>query len=210
MHTHSLSPLLAAALLGLPAAHARGQHVSRPPGELVAAYAREAQSPTGDVTANRDVTHILTHHTEYTAAEVNTVLEGLEAVTLSSAPGRSRAKAALLMATPGSSRAAKPLSGIFPRLARVYNGNKDPLVRSSVLAAMGQLVDRRETTAFLERVAKTEPAGGLAGRAVASLVMMGDEGRAALKRLHDSKVVTDPDVRRDLDQIAKNGYRMPS
>ena len=112
MHTHWLSPLLAAVLGGLPAAaHAQGQHVSRPPGELVAAYAREARSPTGDVTASRDVTHIMTHHTEYTAAEVNTVLQGLEDVALSSAPARSRAKAALLLATPGSTKAAKPLGG---------------------------------------------------------------------------------------------------
>ena len=79
-----------------------------------------------------------------------------------------------------------------------------------MIAAIGQLADRRETTGFLERVAKTEPPGGLAGRAVASLVMIwGEEGRGALKRLHDSKVVTDPEVRQDLEQIAKNGYRMP-
>jgi len=39
--------------------------------------------------------------------------------------------------------------------------------------------------------------------------MMGEEGRGALKRLHDSKVVTDPEVQQDLEQIAKNGYRIP-
>jgi len=210
MNTHWLTPLLATALVGIPAAaHAHGQHVSRLPGELVAAYAREAQSPTGDVTARRDVTHIMTHHTEYTEAEVNTVLQGLEDVALSSAPARSRAQAALLMATPGSTKVARPLAGVFPRLAQVYDRTTDPLVRSSVIAAMGLLADRRETTGFLEVVAKTEPPGGLAGRAVASLDVMGDEGRAALKRLHDSKAMKDSEVQGDLERIANNGYRMP-
>jgi len=183
-------------------------HVTRAPAELLAAYVRESQTLNGHHDASTAITHILTHHTDYPPADVESLLQGLEEIALTGALSSLRAESAFRLSIPGSRRALHPIPGAFPRLARVYRESSDVLVRRMVVNVMGDLTDRGEAAAFLERVASEEPPGGIAGRALASLLTMGDEGRLVLKRLHETKAVRDPEVSMDLSTIAKNGYRL--
>ena len=77
---------------------------------------------------------------------------------------------------------------------------------------MGQIAERREAVAFLEEVAKQDPASedfpNAALWALPTVPGMGDEGRAALKSLHYSKAVRHSEARHNLDVLAERGYRI--
>lgn len=74
----------------------------------------------------------------------------------------------------------------------------DPELRVVVVMSMGQIAERREAVAFLEKVAKQDPASedfpNAALWALRTLPGMGAEGRTALKSLHDSKAVRHPEA----------------
>lgn len=181
---------------------------TRDPGELVAAYVREHQSHQARSAAFGHLVHVLTHHADYPPADLEKLLGGLEQVALTGEPQRLRAEAALALAIPGSRGAIHPI-GTFPRLGRVYRQSTDPLVRSALVRAMGDLAERGEAVLFLERVAKQEPADfpDAQKRAIASLLKMDAEGRAVLKRLHETNAVRNPDAKLTLAYLAKQGYR---
>jgi HEAT repeat protein len=203
---------LLVAVLSVAPASAQSRHrVTRDPAELLAAYVRERQTPNAKPSASLDLTHVLTYHSDYPTADVQSLLQGLEQLALTATPPRLRAEAAFRLSIPGSHRTSRPLPGMFARLERVYRASSDPLVRSVVVDAMGDLADRREAVAFLEQVAAQHPPAfaGAAGRAMASLLTMGDEGRAGLKRLHETGAVRDPEAKGDLATLAKHGYRVP-
>lgn len=140
------------------------------------------------------------------------LLDGLEEVALGSEPSWLRADAALRIAIPGSRRDPRPLPAIFERLKRVYQRSDDPLVRLAAVGSMANLNDRQAAIPFLVEVASTQDSvdsGGLAGKALTALMLMDDEGRTALRRLHDSKAVKAPELRVSLETMAKNDYRIP-
>jgi hypothetical protein len=203
---------LLGAVIVVPSMSAQAQYrVTRAPAELLAAYVRERQSLDAKPSASLDISHVLTHYTEYPRADVESLLRGLEELALTGEPPRLRAEAAVRLSVPGSSRRSYPLPGTFARLERVYRGTKDPLVRSVVVSAMSDLAEQREAVAFLERLATKQEGdfAGVAGRAMASLLMLGDEGRATLRRMHESGAVHDQEAKADLAILAKNGYRLP-
>jgi hypothetical protein len=215
MLSFSRSPIpgvafLCAALTTAPAAAQTRYHVTRPPDELFAAYVRERQALNNQTNATVDLAHVLTHSTEYSPADVEWLLRELEQFALTGQPQWLRAEAVGQLALPGSNRAVRPTTGTFARLDRVYRRSSDPLVKTVVVSAMGTLTEEPRAISFLERVA-THESGTFpsAGKALASLLVMGDEGRAVLKRLHDTGAVRDPKARKDLATLAKNGYRVP-
>lgn len=181
---------------------------ARDPAELVSAYVREHQSHQPHSGAFRDLVHILTHHNDYPAASLEKLLTGLEQVALTGEPQRLRAEAALALAIPGKRRGAHPI-GTFPRLQRVYHRSTDPLVRSVVVRAIGDLADTRAAASFLERIAKQESADfpHAQKRAVLSLLKLDDQGRAVLKRLHETNAVRNPEAKLTLTYLAKQDYR---
>ena len=181
---------------------------TRDPAELVAAYVRERQSQQGHSAAYRDLVHVLTHHNDYPAASLEKLLNGLEQVALTGEPPRLRAEAALALAIPGKRQGSHPIP-TFSRLERVYHRSTDPLVRSVVVRAMGDLAETPAAASFLERVAKQESADfpHAQKRAVLSLLKLDDQGRAVLKRLHETNAVRNPEAKLTLVYLAKQNYR---
>ncbi|HSF30848.1 MAG TPA: hypothetical protein VLK82_10310 [Candidatus Tectomicrobia bacterium] len=117
-----------------------------------------------------------------------------------------------MMAIPGRGKLAHSLPGVFARLKLVYDQTDEPSVRLAVVGVMARLNERRAATPFLEMVASSQDSldsGGLAGKALTALMLMDDEGRAALKRLHDSRAVQAPELALSLETMAKNNYRIP-
>jgi len=180
---------------------------TRDPGELVAAYVREYQPQQAHSAAFLDLVHVLTNP-DYPAASLEKLLNGLEQVALSSEPQRLRAQAALALAIPGKRRTAHP-TGTFSRLERVYGRSADPLVRSAIVRAMGELAETRAPVLFLERVAKQESSDfpDSQQRALTSLLKLDEEGRSVLKRLHETNAVRNPKAKQNLAYLAKQGYR---
>jgi hypothetical protein len=148
---------------------------------------------------------------DYSASDLEAVLEGLEHIALTGTPSRLREEAAAGLAIPGSNRAVHPIRGSFPRLERVYHRSSDPVVRRILVGAMGDLVERRKPAQFLGDVAlRTPPDFAEAPQAaVQSLLRMGDEGRVVLKRLHESGAVSDTKAKLVLAHLAENGFRRP-
>lgn len=193
-----------------PAAAQEPHRVTRRPAELFTAYVRERQALANKTNASVDLAMVLTHPSEYPRGDLEWLLRELESFALSGQPDWLRAEAVLQLAVPGSTRAVRPVAGSYARLDRVYRRSNDPLVKTSVVTAMGTLTERREAIAFLERVARHE-AGTFpsAGKALASLLTMGDEGRVVLKRLHETGAVRDPAAKRDLAVLAQRDFRIP-
>jgi len=115
-----------------------------------------------------------------------------------------------VLGLPGSFHVARPLPETYSRLMRIYRTSEEALVRIMVISAIGDLAVRSRAAAFLEGVVARDPLGynREPGEAVRSLVMMGDEGRAVLKRLHQSGAVQHPRTRYSLALLAQRGYRI--
>ena len=155
---------------------------------------------------------MMTYAADYPPADIEFLMNGLEELAVTGkARGLLRPEAAQMLGLVGSTRSWRPQPGVFARLARVYRRSGDDIVRASVLTSMGELVDRGESEAFLEHVAAQPVADfpGASARAITALLLMEDEGRAALRRLHESRAVRDPEARADLATLARNGYRLP-
>jgi hypothetical protein len=182
---------------------------TRDPDGLVAAYVREYQSQRAHSAAYRDLVQVLTHHSDYPVADLEKLLQGLEQVVVTGEPQRLRAEAALALAIPGKRGSVRPID-TFPRLERVYRRSTDPLVRSVLVRAMGDLAETPQAALFLERIAKQETADfpEAQKRALVSLLKMDDEGRTVLKRLHEANAVRDPTGKQMLADLAKQGYRL--
>lgn len=205
--------LLLAGALGASSAAAQTPHpVQLDPDELLSAFAREHQAPGDRARASLELTHVLTHHADYAAREVAALLRGLERLALSGETSRLRASAALRLALPGSHRSTRPMTGMVVRLERLYERSQDPMVRSVIVSAMADAAERRDALAFLERLAIQAPAEtdfpGAAMQALATLAAMDADGRAVLKRLHETRAVQDPEARYDLWVLASRGYRI--
>lgn len=218
-HRLALNAILAGTLLLAPPADAQARyHVTRTPAELLAGYVREYEREYENDTLRRtgasrgDIAHILTYHTDYPPADVESLLQGLERLARTGNPPRLRAEAALYLALPGTRRAARPMPGIFARLERLYRRSSDPLVRTVIIGALGGLAtDRREAVAFLECKAAQprEDVAGSAGKALTSLLLLGPEGREALRRLHATRAVHEPEAHRILERMASYEFRLP-
>lgn len=202
--------VLGAVLIPFSALAQTPHHIPGTPADLLAAYVHEHQAGGGHA-ANVTIMQVLTHYGDYESEDVESLLNGLEQLALTSPVPRLRAEAAYSLSVPGANSDSRPPFGIYARLARVYDASNDPLVRMAVLSGMGRLRhERREAALFLERVATQEPQDfqGVAGKAMASLLTLGDEGRKALKRMNDAGTVRDPEARSDLARLAKRGYRL--
>jgi hypothetical protein len=167
-------------------------------------------------------------------AWVNTRLDSLEQVAVTSGAGDRRWQAALgisgfgrrwmltqrdVTAPPAEVR----YPGIVARLARIYGQSDDYTLRDLIIGEMIQQGERAEAVAFLAEVAQAPPDPAPAvqpgvGRvwddrfplqfdAIGTLTYMGLEGRAVLERLHAQGTVREQMARAYLDQLARHGFR---
>jgi len=101
--------------------------------------------------------------------------------------------------------------GTFARLQRIYETSDDQLVQGVALAAMADVVERKEAVNLLERLARQRPGDPgyprVARAALRTLVAMDEDGRAALKRLHETGAVRDQEAQHELSVMAERGYR---
>jgi hypothetical protein len=179
----------------------------REPAQLLAAYVQE-WTPTGESSAADYLAHVVTNHGDYPATDLEAVLRGLEEIALTGTSPRLRAEAASFLTIPGSTRAVHPVRGRFSRLERVYHDSTDPVVRLVLIRAIGDQIDRRKATAFLEGVAAQGNSED-ARSAIGSLQRLGEEGRTGLKRLYDGNAVRNPEAKSMLEVLAKYDFRDP-
>lgn len=201
---------LLAVLTAAPLAAQTPYRVTRTPSELLTAYVREYQIPRANFSSSafHDLIRILGHPSDYAAADIETLQAGLEHLALTGHPPRLRAESVLLLGFPGSYRVAQPRPQTYSHLTRIYLGSQDPLVRMMVINAVGDLAARSRAAAFLERVAARDPLRYVTepDAAISSLLMMGEEGLAVLKRLHETGAVQHAEARYRLAVLARLGY----
>jgi hypothetical protein len=180
----------------------------RGPSELLAAYVHERETPDAEANASRELVHALTNYGDYPAADLESLMRGLEKLAVTGNSPRLRADAAFRLSIPGSKRAVHPIPGVFARLERVYRRSKDPLTRSVLITVMAESTERQNAAKFLERIAKQEPADFSEAqyKAIQSLRRLDEEGRAALKRLHEAAVIQEPKAKLTLAILAKDGF----
>ena len=202
-----LSAAFVSVLLGATTALAQ----KRAPAQLLAAYVQEREIPRGQSRGLSELVQAVTNAPgDYPAADLESLLRGLEDVALTGTPSRFRAEAASLLTYPSSTRAVHPLRGRFRRLATVYSESTDPLVRIVLLRQMGDQIDRGEAAAFLESVASHSELEAEARSAIDALSGLGEEGRTVLKRLYDTNAFRNRESKAMLEVLAKYDFRRPS
>jgi hypothetical protein len=181
---------------------------TRRPSELLADYVREHETSNAPSGASRELIHALTYPGDYPAADLESLMRGLEELAVTGSTPRLRAQAAFSLALPGSKHAVHAVPGTFVRLERVYRRSTDPVTRSLLIDVMGDLTEQREAAAFLERLAKQERADFAEAqyKAIQSLRRLDEEGRAVLKKLHDTGAVTEAKAKLTLAALAKEGF----
>ena len=103
---------------------------------------------------------------------------------------------------------------MFGRVKQIYERTIHPDVRAAIAASLGGISERKEAAAFLDRLARQSPGAedfpDAPMTALRTLPGLGEEGRAVLKSLHESKAVQDPEARHGLSVLAEKGYRVPT
>jgi hypothetical protein len=200
------------ACVSLPETLTAQRLVDAAPAKILDRFAIEEASPAGPDGASSAITYIFVHRADYPPATVHSLIDGLERLALESDNGNVRHSSARYMSIAGYISNARPEPGLLARLKRIYARTTDPELRVAVVTSMGQIAERREAVAFLEEVAKQDPASedfpNAALWALRTLPGMGDEGLAALKSLHDSKAVRHAQARHGLDVLAEKGYKI--
>jgi hypothetical protein len=193
---------------------AQRRQVDRSPSELLSAFEREYQTPKGPTSGvGRDIAQVITYPETYPPNDLTVFVNGLEHLALNgTSSSRARASAVMTLSLLGSRRKSHPVRGITDRLERIYQQTKDPTVRGMVVVGMSDVVERAKALRLLERIALQHPEKsdfpGAASRALGSLVAMDDEGRAVLRRLHETGAVRDPGAKLELANLAKQDFRL--
>jgi HEAT repeat protein len=166
-----------------------------------------AGQPSGDVML------VLTHPESYPEGDLERLISGLQEIALSTHESpRLRESATVALSLPGSRKRIHPVKGTLSRLQLIYKDANNQEVRSIAVSSMAGLAEETKTAAFLETLAQKGPGDPDYPRAVGwalhALPGVGEEGRAALKRLHESHAVRDPEAQAQLAELAKHGYRL--
>jgi hypothetical protein len=134
-------------------------------------------------------------------AKVDSVLDGLERLALTSTSDLVRARAAGNLAMAGASE--RPVPGILQRAMRVYQASNDPQVRRAILRSMGFQKDRTGSINVLKAVViqarGEEDFPEAPFLAASALHWMGKEAAAALVELRDEGAIKDPVARGVVD-----------
>jgi hypothetical protein len=179
--------------------------------ELLRGFAEEQATPGGPAPATSKLLGIFVDRADYPAATIRSLMDGLEDLALSKANVNARRAAVIHLAYVSRWQDAKPEPGMFARFKRVYDRTDSGEIRAVVVLSMGGIAERPQSVAFLDKIARQDPAAeefpNAALWALRSLPGAGDEGRAELKLLHESNAVVHPEARYGLAELAKKGYK---
>jgi hypothetical protein len=134
-------------------------------------------------------------------AKVDSVLDGLEQLALTSTSELVRMRAAGNLAMAGASE--RPVPGALQRTTRVYQSSNDPRVRRQILGLMVFQKDRNGAIDVLKAVViqarGEEDFPEAQSWAASALHWMGKEAAAALVELRDKGAIEDPVARGMVD-----------
>jgi hypothetical protein len=150
------------------------------------------------VTAHRDL---------FPAATVDSVADGLERLALTHPDEQVGVASLYSLGSLGDAKGSLRVGNVA-RLVRIYRAT-DHRRRSAVVAVLGRAGESRAAATFLRSVAvgdATDPDGRLAAGAVFSLSVLGPDGVATLRDLHQRGLVKEPDARMMLGGLARQGY----
>jgi hypothetical protein len=180
------------------------------PPALMREFRREAAAGMqGNATVS--VTEMMLHGDRFRASDVEQVFRDLERLALEDDSSSVRGQAAWAFALAGSDGISHPRGDIVARCASLYNLSNDPWVKETLVSVMRWQADRPAAIRFLSKVI-TDPAptpsDDSPGRyAVIALAAMGEDGQMELRRLDQQARIVDAAARRQLDAVAKSGYR---
>ena len=186
-----------------------GDRVTRTPEELLAGL--RAAPRGGDSPILRDFESVIARPEDYPRPDLERLLQGLEDLATHGEQYDLRIAAVVALFSTGARGKGRPLDGTVQRLVRVYETATDGSVRSAILMLMPGVADRVGGVIFLEQLASEEP--GARGypwsvrNALGALAGMDEEGRAALRRLHQASTVVDPEARAFLAEVAARDFR---
>jgi hypothetical protein len=193
-----------------------------PPGQncwsadsIVRHFAWETAQPSSDG-VGRGLALMTLQGVAVPPARRDSVADGLARVALESPSSESRQAAASYLVLASSRTSERPLSGGPARLVRIYRQTTDPLVRMAILWRADNLAEPGPMLMLMREVA-TQPGDqpwpeidhDPPARAAWNLAHYGEEGRAVLRQLHASGAVRSPRARLELEQLARNGFRLP-
>jgi hypothetical protein len=173
-------------------------------------------TPSGDHdhTDGNYVTDLVTVPGRYSAARVDSVLDGLHLLAINGTPHVRRAAANWLTVAGESVDGNPAVPGVVDRLRTVYFQSTDVVVRTTVVAKMVRQADRPAAIDFLEEVAVERTPLDSADAdwppalwAVQTLSHLGSEGEAVLRRLYEVGSVHHPRARSDLERLSRQGFR---
>lgn len=189
----SILPILILAVLALasdatrlgaqeaPPPHERGRSVK----DALAAWR------AGDDTGEKAILKILLNPPGYTAATVDSALDGTARLALAAPGGIVRHRAASFLASAGSTLYTEsPRPGVVGRARAIYESSGDRVVRGIIVRRMAEQAERPEAIAFLEGVVLegdklTDGFDQSAVHiAIAALHRMGADGDEALRQAH--------------------------
>jgi len=131
----------------------------------------------------------------YSAARVDSVLDGLERIAQASNMARRFPTSAPVLAIMEAGSAEQPPAGIFEREMRLYRASNSVTVRNAIIVLMPRQKDRTRALAFLKSVAmqsgQQRDYEYAPYQAAQALSHMGKDGRAALIDLRDKKLLRD-------------------
>jgi hypothetical protein len=130
---------------------------------------------------------------------------------------KTRIKAALYLTAVGAAEREVVLPDAAQRVARVLRSSRDREVREMILITAFQMKDRRTLVPVLSEVAR-EPGNtsphhlfnnhdlDAATYAIHALARMGEEGRAALRGLHQRREVRSQRAASALEALSRRGF----
>jgi hypothetical protein len=150
------------------------------------------------VSASRDL---------FPAATVDSVAAGLERLALTHPDEHVTRAAVYSLGFLGDGKGSLR-SGNVARLIRIYRATDYPR-RAAVVGVLGRAGERGAAAAFLRSVAVGDtagPDGRLPKQAVFSLSILGPEGVATLRELHQRGLVKEQDARMLLGGLSRQGF----
>lgn len=157
---------------------------------------------------------VLAHADLLPAAMIDSVLDGLQHLALTSPRSQVRTNAVGLLASAGKQWPKARSARAGNRLAAIYRGTSDPDLKALLVGlSLSWLAEPGPALPILRDVAmqpeSREDFPEASVWAVASLARMGDPGRAVLRDLHRRGAVRSAAARYRLDALARTGFREP-
>lgn len=199
-----------ATLLAAPGFAQPGRQVTRAPNELLAGVIAAPESANPAV--REDIAQVLAYPETYPPDDLATFLNGLEDLAVGGPGHRVRISAVIDVYTVGRRGRKYPVPGTVNRLQRIYDRSEDGSVRDAILFVLPSVAERGQAVRFLEALAvKGSEHRGYpwsVRNSIGGLARMGAEGAVALRRLHESGAVEDPEARGYLSEMAARDFRI--